>query len=93
MLSARLIAERPELLPHANPTVAGLIWIGFGLILLTIAGLFLLEGVLYLLHQPVITLYVRAFRTAFPLAVEFAFLALLVGMAAAFVHFVLDGGR
>lgn len=93
MIPATIFGISTTKLAPGNATVAGLIWILLGLIPLVIGVLFELEGILALKHQPLITLYIRAFRTIHPLIVEFLFLAILVGATAAFVHFVVDGSK
>lgn len=93
MTPATIFGIATDKLSPGNPTVAGLIWILLAMIPLSIAILFVLEGVLAIMRQPLITLYIRAFRTIHPLIVEFLFLGVLVGATAAFVHFVIDGSK
>lgn len=76
-----------------NPTVAGLIWIGLGVALGAFAALFILEGVLYLMRQDPITVYVRNWAWGHVWAAAFVSVGLVAASAAALTHFVLDGQR
>jgi hypothetical protein len=76
-----------------NPTVAGLIWIGLGLAVLTFGALFVLEGVLYLLRQDPITVYVRNWSWHYVFPAAFVAVGLVAGASAALTHFILDGQR
>src|SRR5260370_42714717 len=73
--------------------VAGLIWIGFGAVILVFGLLFVLEGILYLTHQDPITVYVRNWSWGHLWVAAFVAVGLGAGSSAALTHFLLDGQR
>lgn len=71
--------------------VAGLIWLLLGAGILVVAALFILEGILYLTGQALITYYVRNWGYGHVFVFAIIGAVLLVGVGMAVTHFILDG--
>jgi hypothetical protein len=76
-----------------NPVVAGAIWFGLGGLIMILGLLFCLEGVLYWLRQDLITVYIRNWSWGHHFVAIFIAVGLVASTSAAFMHFLLDGGR